>query len=124
MQITNSHTDSRQGAGAVIARTAAIAAMLSFFLFTGAASASDHRSNREKESRSYESEIYGTVEKLPGDLIGTWTVSGRDIVVTRDTRIKQGHGKPEPGASVKIEGSEKGKIFTAYEIEVKRSGQR
>ncbi len=70
---------------------------------------------------AYETKLYGTVERLPQDRIGTWIVEGREIVVTADTRIKEKHGKAEAGAYVEVEGNSTGKTFTAFEIEVKRT---
>lgn len=120
----NHQTALRRTAGGIIVRTAASAVLLAFLLFPVASSASDHEHDRVGDSRRHESKIYGTVDQLPPDRIGVWIVGGREIVVTRDTRIKQKHGLPEPGAYVKVEGNVQGKIFTAYEIEVKRSGHR
>lgn len=104
----------------------AVAAMLSLSFAPGSARAGDHEGRREDDARqsgSYESKIYGTVEKLPQDRIGTWIVNGREIVVTRDTRIKEKHGPAEAGAYVEAEGNTTGRTFIAYEIEVKQAKQ-
>lgn len=74
-----------------------------------------------RETGRYESKFYGIVDDLPQDRIGVWVVNGRQIVVTRDTRIKEKHGRPEPGAYVEVEGSNTGTTFTASEIAVKRA---
>jgi len=76
------------------------------------------------ETGGYESKFYGTVDDLPQDIIGIWVVNGRQIVVTMETRIKEKHGRPEPGAYVEVEGSNTGAMFTASEISVKRSKQQ
>ncbi len=74
-----------------------------------------------REVGKYESKFYGTVDDLPQDLIGIWVVNGRRIVVTMETRIKEKHDRPEPGAYVGVEGSNTGAMFTASEISVKRT---
>lgn len=76
-----------------------------------------------REAANYPSRFYGTVESLPRERIGTWVVSGRQIMVTRETRITEKHGRPEPGAYVEVEGSNTGATFTAREISVKRAKQ-
>jgi len=101
----------------------AAAAMLSLTFAAGTAMAGDHGRSAGDDRRGgdYESKIYGTVEKLPQGEVGTWVVNGREIVVTKDTRIKEKHGKAEAGAYVEVEGNAAGNTFTAYEIEVKRA---
>jgi hypothetical protein len=104
------------------AGVSAIAAALSLAFAAGPAAAGDHgRSAGDSRRSDYESKIYGTVEKLPQGEVGTWIVNGREIVVTKDTRIKEKHGKAEAGAYVEVEGNGTGNTFTAYEIEVKRA---
>ena len=104
----------------------AVAALLSLSVAAGGVLADDHEGRRAGEHRKggdYESKIYGTVEKLPEDLVGTWVVNSREIEVTKETKIKEKHGKAEAGAYVEVEGNVTGKTFTAYEVEVKRSKQ-
>lgn len=68
-----------------------------------------------------DNEFYGTIEKLPKDRIGTWTVSGRKIIVKNNTRIIT-KGRPlKIGSVVKIEGSSQGKEFSAWKISVKET---
>jgi len=68
-----------------------------------------------------DNEFYGTIEKLPKDRIGTWTVSGRKIIVKNNTRIIT-KGRPlKVGSVVKIEGSSQGKEFSAWKISVKEA---
>jgi hypothetical protein len=69
----------------------------------------------------YESKFYGTVEKMPEGIDGVWVVNGKEVLVTKDTIIKEKHGKAAVGAYVEVEGNLSGKAFTAYEIEVKRA---
>lgn len=69
----------------------------------------------------YESKFYGTVEKMPEGIDGIWIVNGKEVLVTKDTLIKEKHGKAAVGAYVEIEGNISGKTFSAYEIEVKRA---
>jgi len=72
------------------------------------------------EGRS-ESKFYGTVQKIPQDRVGTWIVDGREISVSKDTRIKEEYGAAVEGAYVEVEGDNTGKTFTARKIEVKRA---
>jgi hypothetical protein len=102
----------------------AIATLLSMFIAAGTALAGDHEGRRAGEYREhgdYESKIYGIIEKVPQDLAGIWVVSGREVAVTKATKIKEKHGRAEAGAYVEVEGNTTGKTFTAFEVEVKRS---
>lgn len=74
---------------------------------------------------AYPAKFYGVVESIPqSGLNGTWTVNGRDIVVTGDTRVKEKYGKLAAGAYVEVKGDFSGKEFIAYEIEVKGDRRR
>ncbi len=100
-----------------------VAAALSFALTAGTSPAGEHgrSAGDSRQAGDYESKIYGTVERLPQGEVGIWIVNGREIVVTRDTRIKEKHGKAEAGAYVEVEGNVTGNTFTAHEIKVKRA---
>jgi hypothetical protein len=66
----------------------------------------------------------GTVEAMPQDGVeGTWWVNGRELLVTRDTRIKKKYGTAAVGAYFEVEGNFSGASFIVYEIEVKDSGR-
>ncbi len=68
------------------------------------------------------SEFYGTIEALPGTgLNGIWLVSGRNVLVTLNTRIKEEHGRITVGSSVEVKGGYSGTNFVAYEIETKNN---
>lgn len=102
----------------------AVAAGMVMTLTAGTAIASDYerREGREYEhSERYGSKMYGTVQSLPEGLIGTWQVNGKEVEVTKETAIKQKHGKAEVGAYVEVEGNYSGKTLVAHEIEVKRA---
>ncbi len=58
---------------------------------------------------------------MPQDIIGTWVVKGRNIVVTRDTRIDEEHGRVVTGAYVEVEGTVVNNTFLAHKIDVKRA---
>jgi hypothetical protein len=65
-------------------------------------------------------EFYGNVEKMPeSGTIGEWVVAGRTVLVSKDTVIKEKHGKLEMGAYVEVEGTEKEGKFIASELETK-----
>jgi hypothetical protein len=103
-----------------------MAAGLVVALTTGTVIAGEHerREGRGYEhSDRYESKIYGPVQRLPKDMIGTWEVNGKEVNVTKSTIIKEKHGKAEVGAYVEVEGTFSGKTLNAYKIEVKRSGR-
>jgi hypothetical protein len=110
------------GKGKMKWRTVTAAAVMgvTFSLATGMAPANEDDVG-ETRAGSYESRFYGTVEKAPRGNIGTWVVNKRDIAVTKETRIIEKHGKAAAGAYVEVEGSNTGKNFTAFKIEVKRS---
>lgn len=69
----------------------------------------------------YRSKFYGTVEALPEGLIGIWTVNGRTVVVTEQTRIEEEHGRVLVGAYVEVKGASDGQTLHASKIEVKRN---
>lgn len=97
---------------------------LTLVLTTGTVLASEYERREGKgyeHSERYESKIYGTVSKIPEGGIGTWVVNGKEVLVTKDTLIKEEHGKAVVGAFVEVKGSYDGKTFTAYKIEVKRA---
>jgi hypothetical protein len=96
--------------------------ILSLGMGTLRAGAHEAQASSDKHhGNEYESKIYGKIEKMPPSRIGTWIVNGRAIIVVNGTKIKEKHGKAEPGAYVKIQGNTEGNVFTAYEIEVKES---
>lgn len=68
-----------------------------------------------------ESKLYGTVQNIPSDRIGTWKVNGRTVKVTIETRITEEYGKAVAGAYVEVVGDNTGKFFSAHKIEVKRA---
>ena len=74
-------------------------------------------------SSAREVDFTGQIEQIPDPIRpGEWTVSGRTITVTTQTRIKEENGRAMIGALVEIKGvlDSSGKV-TATEIEVKRS---
>lgn len=61
----------------------------------------------------------GEIEALPeGGLIGTWTVGGRQVEVTEQTRIMQFKGLVEVGATVHVVGKTDGDVVQAFLIAV------
>jgi hypothetical protein len=77
----------------------------------------DEKHGSEKSKR----EFYGTVQKIPADKIGSWTINGREVMVTKSTRIKEEYGTAQKGAYVEVYGTKTGKDFVADKIEVKRA---
>ncbi|MCE5195409.1 MAG: DUF5666 domain-containing protein [Nitrospiraceae bacterium] len=73
---------------------------------------------------AYRAKFYGTVERIPQGIYGTWIVNGKEIFVNKDTLLKEEHGKADIGAYVEVKGIYSGKTFTAYKIEVKRDKNR
>lgn len=85
-----------------------------------ASGAERHDERRHAQTDQYESKIYGTIQSLPAGMIGIWNVNGREISVTKTTRIKEKYGKAEVGAYVEVEGTASGNTLNAYKVEVKR----
>jgi hypothetical protein len=99
-----------------------LTAVLGFVFITGSGTLlAGEIGSEESPPERYESKFYGTVEKLPQGMVGTWIINKRDIAITKETRISERHGKAVPGAYVEVEGINTGKAFTAHKIEVKRS---
>ncbi len=87
---------------------------------TGTAEASRHEYGEYGEyGRGYASrtKFYGTIDSMPSS--GIWMVSGRQVVISPGTRIKEKYARVAPGAYVEVEGYHSNGGFTAYEIEVK-----
>jgi len=65
-------------------------------------------------------EFYGVVQAMPEKgYIGQWNVDGKTVHVTKDTKIKEKHGKLAVGAYVEVEGVTFEGKFIASEIETK-----
>ncbi len=114
-------TDSRARRRRFFCRVLIIAACSGFALSLAGTALADDEREREDEPASYESRIYGTVDKMPPERVGLWVIGRRDIIVTRETRIIERHGKVAVGAYVEVEGNNTGKRFSASRMEVKRS---
>ncbi len=123
--MTTSHEQTKTGRSFGIRFAVSLAVLgITIALAAGPALSSGtegEESNEHHGSGRVESKLYGTVEKIPSDRIGSWRVNGREIKVTNETRIKEEYGKAVTGAYVEVEGSNTGKLFTAYKIEVKRA---
>lgn len=66
-------------------------------------------------------EFYGIVQTMPDKgYIGQWNVEGKKVNVTKDTKIKEKHGKLAVGAYVEVEGVTFEGKFIASEIETKK----
>ena len=65
-------------------------------------------------------DFVGQVESLPSSgLIGDWTVGGKTVHVTSDTKVRQDHGSVEVGSTVAVEGALQGDgSINATKIEV------
>ncbi|MDP2158035.1 MAG: DUF5666 domain-containing protein [Nitrospirota bacterium] len=104
-------------------------AMLIIALLAGmsmdVAYASERGRTHEDERRHSESDvkIYGNVDKMPEGGIGIWVIKGKEILVTKETIIKEKHGKASVGSYVEVEGTYRGNTVHAYELEVKRKGK-
>ncbi|MFZ4438598.1 MAG: DUF5666 domain-containing protein [Syntrophales bacterium] len=65
--------------------------------------------------------IRGAIQSIPDGTYGRWIVGDEEIAVSKDTFIREKHGKAEVGAYVEVEGVFSGKSLTARNIEVKRA---
>ncbi len=67
--------------------------------------------------------FYGTIDNLPPNRIGTWTVGGQNVQVTLSTLVSEEHGAAVAGAYVEVTGYAQTDGSTlATKIEVKSSG--
>ena len=112
----------RERSGNKFRRISTVAAVLGIAIITTTGTLLDGEAGSEESPpERYESKFYGTVEKLPLGMVGTWVINKRDIAITKETRISERHGKAAPGAYVEVEGVNTGNTFTAHKIKVKRS---
>ena len=81
----------------------------------------EHQGKDYQKYKKHEMKVYGTIESIPEGTVGTWIVSGREIYVTKGTKIEEEYGRVEVGAYVEVEGGYSDKTFVAHEIEVKRA---
>jgi len=81
----------------------------------------EHREKGEyyEQGEKYENKFYGTVQQIPENLIGVWTVDGKNIQVTKETYIEREYGQPKVGSYVEVEGRYINNAFIARKIEVK-----
>lgn len=73
-------------------------------------------------AQGYYTKFYGTVEAMPSaGFIGTWTIGGRAVNVTGNTRVEMKHGMPAVGAYVEVKGFVRPDgVVEAEKIEVKK----
>ncbi|XOF32812.1 MAG: DUF5666 domain-containing protein [Candidatus Electrothrix sp. YB6] len=81
----------------------------------------DRRAYRDGRMDSVK--MFGTIEALPrGGFNGVWRVSGWEVTVDRNTRIKEEHGRVVVGAYAEVKGRATGdNTFIAYEIDIKNN---
>jgi len=97
---------------------------LALVLVAGTVLGSDYERRKDRGheySKSYESKIYGTINKVPEGGFGIWVVNGKDVLVTKDTFIDEEHGRAAAGAFAEVKGGYDGKTFKAFKIEIKRT---
>ena len=67
-------------------------------------------------------EFYGVVQAMPEKgYAGQWTIDGKTVYVTEDTKIKEKHEKLAVGSYVEVEGVIFEGKFVVCEIETKRT---
>jgi hypothetical protein len=77
-----------------------------------------HASPKQQRGQS-KATFYGVVDTLPQKgFDGIWYISGKQVMVNPNTKIKEKHGVIKIGSYVKVEGFHE-KHFTAHEIETK-----
>jgi hypothetical protein len=82
------------------------------------------KSRENSQEESFNKEFSGTVESMPENgYNGIWVIDGREVMVTKNTLIQEKHGSAAVGAYVDVAGNLTGKIFTAFEIEIKETGK-
>lgn len=104
-----------------------VAAFVVFMLAMGSAAyavASEDEYEEYDHYREYPGKFYGTVEGMPETgREGIWIINGREVLVTGGTKIEEEYGRAAAGAYVEVKGNYSGKLFTAYEIEVKEASR-
>lgn len=90
-------------------------------LFASSHEESDGR--RSSQAEPHETKINGTIRSVPDGVVGIWNVNGKEINVSRNTRIEEKNGRAEVGAYVEVEVTSSGNSLNAYKIEVKRDIQ-
>ena len=90
------------------------------------ASGNEHHESYEYEGRDRyrgEGTLNGIIEKMPeGGYDGIWIINGRQVLVSRSTKIKEKYGRAVIGSYVEVEGErDADNSFIAYEIEVERN---
>jgi len=69
------------------------------------------------------STFHGFVEKMPVGLYGTWTISGRSILVTPYSKVEQKHGLGTLGSYAEVRGIDNGNTFRAKTVQIKPGGK-
>ncbi len=65
--------------------------------------------------------FYGVVQAMPEQgYVGQWNIDGKTVNVTKDTKIKEKHGKLAVGAYVEVEGVNFEGKFIASELETEK----
>jgi hypothetical protein len=65
--------------------------------------------------------FYGVVQAMPEQgYVGQWNIDGKTVNVTKDTKIKEKHGKLAVGAYVEVEGVTFEGKFIASELETEK----
>jgi uncharacterized protein YdeI (BOF family) len=65
--------------------------------------------------------FYGVVQTMPEQgYVGQWNIDGKTVNVTKDTKIKEKHGKLAVGAYVEVEGVTFEGKFIASEVETEK----
>ncbi len=106
----------------IVSTILAVGAVLLLTVATVFSSEYERQEGKEyKHLGGVESKFYGAVERIPEGTVGTWVVNGREILVTRDTKVEEEYGRAEVSAYVEVEGGYSGRTFIAREIEVKRA---
>lgn len=94
-----------------------LAIIITWSLVIGCAFAEEHGHHERREH--YNAKLYGVIETMPkGGHEGIWSIGGNDVVVTKQTKIKEKEGPVAIGQYVKIKAQQTGEKFIAYRIEV------
>lgn len=78
------------------------------------------RANASDSPTAIENAMSGTIENLPKGLLGTWVVSGKEVLVLKNTVITGKNLKPGIGNTVQVQGTVLGETFIASRIEIKQ----
>lgn len=97
------------------------------FIFTTVSFAGDDKDDKDKSSYSdsaredLEFKLYGNIKSFSLKYPSAWIIKDKKILVTKDTRFDEEHGKISTNSYVEVKGYYKNQTFVATKIEVRKN---